>query len=428
MVITKSQLKITEASLQELIPADYNPRSWTEGSLQTLVDSIRSYGPIVPLIVNSALGRENTIIGGHMRLEALKKLGYKTVPVIYVNIPDIEREKELCLRLNRNIGQWDYGKLAQNFTIDTLLEVGFDEIDFSNIYDDLLEVENDDFDVAKELEEIVNPTAQRGDCYQLGSHRILCGDSTNEEDVKTLMEDEKSSFIYSDPPYNIRISYDKGVSGKRSYGGKQVKDNKSDLEYESFLKRSIQNALSVATDDCHLFYWCDQRYIGLLQKLYIDLKIDPKRVCLWIKNAANPTPKIAFNKIFEPVVYGVRGKPYLAKNANSFHEILNKEVSNGNRLIDDILDLLDIWLVKRLPTAQYQHATQKPPELHEKPLRRCTKAGDIVLDLFGGSGSTLIACEQLKRKAYLIEIEPIFIDLIIKRYEKLTGIKARKLN
>ena len=108
-------------------------------------------------------------------------------------------------------------------------------------------------------------------------------------------------------------------------------------------------------------------------------------------------------------------------------EILNKEIGSGNRAVDDILDGLDIWLARRIHNSLYEHPTEKPPTLHEKPLRRCTKPGDVVLDLFGGSGSTLIACEQLKRRAFLCEVEPIFCDLIIRRFEALTGTKASLL-
>nr|VFK30694.1 MAG: DNA methylase [Candidatus Kentron sp. LPFa] len=133
--------------------------------------------------------------------------------------------------------------------------------------------------------------------------------------------------------------------------------------------------------------------------------------------------------MYEPCVYATKGKPYLNKDLTKFTEILNPEIETGNRAIDDILDIFNIWLVKRLPTTYYEHPTQKPPKLHEKALRRCTKPGDKVLDLFGGSGSTLIACEQLKRKAYLVELEPIFCDLILKRFKTLNPTThVQKLN
>jgi DNA modification methylase len=148
---------------------------------------------------------------------------------------------------------------------------------------------------------------------------------------------------------------------------------------------------------------------------------------MWIKNNQNPTPQIAFNRMYEPVVYGIVNKPYLSTIKNT-SEIMNKEIENGNRTIDDILDMIDIWLVKRLPATQYEHPTEKSPTLHEKALRRCTKINDVVLDLFAGSGSTLIACEQLKRRCFTVEINPIFCQLTINRFEKYANIKAKKLN
>jgi len=238
---------------------------------------------------------------------------------------------------------------------------------------------------------------------------------------------KKAQAIYTDPPYNIALDYDKGIGGKGRYGGK-VDDSKTDDEFRDFLRKALTNGLAVCDKDAHVFTYCDQRYIWLLQTLYTELGIKPKRVCLWIKNGGSPTPQVAFNKQFEPCVYGTIGSPYLSDKALNLSEILNKEVGTGNRTIEDILDMIDIWLVKRLSGTEYQHPTEKPPTLHEKALRRCTRPGDLALDLFGGSGSLLIACEQLKRSAYLIEREPIFVDLIIRRYEKLTNQKAKKLN
>jgi DNA modification methylase len=166
----------------------------------------------------------------------------------------------------------------------------------------------------------------------------------------------------------------------------------------------------------------------MVQDLYRELGIENKRVCMWVKNGQNPVPGVAFSKCYEPCVYGTVGNPYLSKSLQNLNEVMNKEIGTGNRLIDDILDELDIWLVKRLARNEYEHSTSKPPTLHEKAIRRCTKPGDIILDLYGGSGSTLIAAEMLKRRAYLTEIEPRFCQLIINRYEKLTGQKAKLIS
>ena len=190
----------------------------------------------------------------------------------------------------------------------------------------------------------------------------------------------------------------------------------------------MQNGLSVTKPDAHLFFWCDERYVWLFQELYKELGIDSKRLCIWIKDNASPTPQLAFNKITEFCAYGVRGRPFLSDKIKNLNEVMNKELSTGNRLSEDILDLLNIWLVKRLPGNQYDHPTQKNPQIHEKALRRCTRPGDIVLDLTCGSGSILSACHQLKRTAYVSDCEPIFCQLTINRFKQISNDKIKKLN
>lgn len=226
-------------------------------------------------------------------------------------------------------------------------------------------------------------------------------------------------MIYSDPVYNIHIDYAGGFNGKKGYGG-NVNDTRTFEEYKTFIRDSLQCALSVSRQNIHVFYWCDSVYIGLIQEIYRSLGVVNKRVCLWLKNNQNPVPKVAFNKVYEPTVYGVRGKPYLAENITNTHEVLNKEAGTGNEL----LEFTDVWTSKRLASKDYEHATSKPPTLHEKAIKRCTKPNDIILDSFLGSGSTLLAAEQLGRRVYGCELEPRFCDLIIKRYEALTGNKA----
>ena len=301
-----------------------------------------------------------------------------------------------------------------------LMDIGFDNNDLSQIWDENLETEDDNFDTEKELEKIKIPKTNVGDVIQLGPHLLICGDSTNLDVVQKLTTEKTVTMAYCDPPYNISLDYNKGIGGKGNYGG-QINDNKTESEYREFLKKTIQNGLKISKPDCHIFYWNDENHIGLVQGLFTELGIENRRTCLWIKNGFSPTPNVAFNKSYEACIYGTIGKPPISENPKNLNEILNKEIGSGNRTIDDILDLLNIWLVKRLPGGEYEHPTEKSPTLHEKALRRCTGVGDTVLDLFGGSGSTLIACEQLKRKCLMVEYEPIFCDLIISRYQKLTG-------
>lgn len=427
MMQQKPNLSVHYIRTSALKPAGYNPRRWEDSAVRQLKESIKRFGLVDPLIVNSAPNRKNIIIGGHFRLRVAKELGIERVPVVYVNIADVKREKELNLRLNRNTGDWDL-ELLKEFDIEALLDVGFDDSDLSAIWDDVLEIEDDNFDIEEELSKIGIPKTKTGQLFELGSHRLLCGDALEPKDVAKLVGKRQVSMVYNDPPYNISLDYNRGIGTKGKYGGTKTKDNKSRGEYKGFIQKALENSLGVTRPDAHIFTWCDENYIGMIQKIYQNTGISPKRVCLWIKNNQNVTPQLAFNKAYEPCVYGIIGKPYLSEKIRNLNEVLNKEIGSGNRLLDDIEDYLNIWLVKRLPAADYEHPTEKPPTLHEKPLRRCTKPGDLVLDLFAGSGSTLIACEQLKRTAYLMEIEPIFCDLIIRRFERISNARAKLLN
>jgi site-specific DNA-methyltransferase (adenine-specific) len=411
--------------VRDLVPHTKNPRSLSEKQQKDLEASISKFNYVELVAVNS----DNTVLAGHARLKVLIALG-RAEEAIDVRVPSRTLSPKECeeylLRSNKNTGSWDY-ELLQAFDTSFLLNIGFDDTDLSNIWDDVLELEDDDFNEEKELEKAKKTSIKVGDRFTLGDHSLICGDSTDEVVVKTLVGEVRIDTIYSDSPYNINLSYDKGVGNKQSYGG-DVDDNKSDAEFRAFTVKTLANGLSVIKKDAHVFWWCDQRYVGMIQSVYQELGIKYKRTCLWIKNGFSPTPQVAFNKCYEPCIYGTICKPYLSDKQRKLHEILNTDVGTGNATVDDISDMIDIWLAKRLSGDEYEHPTQKPITLHERPLLRCTKVGDNVLDLFGGSGSTLLACEQLKRKAFLVELSPIFCQLIINRYEKFTGNKAVKLN
>ncbi len=234
------------------------------------------------------------------------------------------------------------------------------------------------------------------------------------------MDGAKADLIDDDVPFNIRLPYDK-------YGG-TYEDDKTDEEYETFVKTIMQNALSVAKNDAHIVFWCDERYVWLLEVLYKKFRIDSKRLLVWCKNNSSPTPSCAFNKVTEFAVYGTIGTPFLAQNITNLNQIQNHEMTTGNSLHDEIMDFFNIMLTKRLPSNKYEHSAQKDPSIHYKVLKRCTRVGDVVLDLTAGTGSLLIACEQLKRIAYVCELDPKFCQLIINHYEALTGDKAKLIH
>lgn len=412
--------------VKDLIPADYNPRDMTEKERQDLANSIEEFNEVEPVVVNTGK-RKDVLIGGHQRVKHYADIGKETVDV---RVPSrelsLEEEQRLNLRLNRNVGHF-VGEKLKELDLTMLLEVGFDDDDLAMLWDDVDTVE-DDFDVERAVKEIKVPRIKEGEIWQLGDHRLMCGDSTNPDDVSELM-DVKADLIYCDPPYNIGLDYNKGIGGKGDYGGgySSKKDSKKDEVYYEFIKHTVENAIQNSKKDFHIFYWSDERFINVIQNIYNTLGIDNRRVCLWIKNSFNVTPQVAFNKVYEPCVYGTRGKPKLNKNIRNLNEILNQEVGSGNQVIDEIMDIITIWLVKRDNTQQYEHPTQKPVSLNEKPIKRCTSPGDVMLDLFGGSGSSLIACEQLGRKARMMEIDPIFATVIVDRWEAFSSKKAKKI-
>ncbi len=421
-----TKIKITYVPIDSLHPSPVNPRLWSDKARQDLRESIKRFGLTEPLLVNAYPKRKNRILSGHFRWTIAKELGLTIVPVVFVSIASEKKERELLLRMNANGGAWDY-ELLQSFQIDLLLDVGFDSSDLSMVFDDNLDVEDDRFDEEKELEAAKTTDIKPGDRFMLGKHHLICADALDPNTAKTLMGEVRADMINDDLPYNIGLSYEKGVGGKARYGG-HTNDNKTEAEYRTFVKTVMQNALSVAKPDVHAFFWCDERWVFLFQEIYRELGVDSKRLCIWLKDNSSPTPQIAFNKVTEFVVYGTVGRPFLSDKVRNLNEIINKEVSTGNRLTDEVLDMFNVWIAKRLPGNEYAHPTQKPPTLHEKALRRCTRPGDAVLDLTCGSGSLLSACEQLKRTAYCADIEPVFCQLVINRFKNISHEKVTKLN
>ncbi len=413
-----------ERKVNDLIPNEANPRTISSKQLEDLKRNIGRFN----LVEIPAIDRDGRLLAGHQRVKAMQLLG-RGEEMIPVRIPSrklTESESRRYLVASNALGgSWDFEKLRA-FDAKLLLDIGVDDATIAAAWDSALETQDDGFDIKKEIAKIKKPKSKVGEIYQLGPHRLAVGDATDPAVLKKLFGTDRAAMIYSDPVYNLSIDYGRGVGGKKNYGG-NVNDTRTPQEYRAFLKAGMEAALSVAHKDAHVFYWNDEAQVGLVQDLFAELGLTNRRVCLWIKNGQNPTPGVAFNKAYEPCIYATRGKPYLAKGITDLNEVLNKEMGTGNRLIEDIIDNFNIWLSKRIAGQEYTHATSKPPTLHQKAIKRCTKVNDIILDSFSGSGSTLIAAEQLKRRAYVAELEPLFADLTIRRWEAITGNKAKRI-
>jgi hypothetical protein len=342
------------------MPWKQNPRKISEKQLSDLRKSLERFN----LMSIPVIDLDNRIVSGHQRIKILQMLG-RGEEMIDVRLPNrklTEKEyQEANLRENANIAEWDFDKL-RSFDLGTLSAIGFEDDLLAELWAETLEANDDDFNVEKELTKIKKPETRLGDLIIMGQHRLIVGDSTDPAVLKKLFGKEKASMIYSDPIYNIKIDYNAGIGGKRNYGG-NVNDSRTDEEYKEFLKKSLVAGLSVTKDDAHIFYWSDETYIWLMQTLYREFGISNKRVCLWLKNGQNPTPGVAFNKCYEPCTYGVQGKPYVSKNLQNLNEVMNKETTTGNNLLEEVLG---IWSVKRLSGKDYEHATSKPPKHRHK--------------------------------------------------------------
>lgn len=415
------KLKVEYVDINILLDAEYNPRAMTEKEALDLANSMDEFDIVEPLVVNNAPERMNIIIGGHRRKDIAKAKGYKEVPVVYINIPDIEKERELNLRLNKNVGHWDWGQLA-NFDPAMLMGVGFDPNELDLHFD--VTTKEDDFDVEKEYEKIETPVSQYGDVYQLGSHRLMCGDATKVEDVEKLMAGNKADLIYTDPPYNVNYTSQGGNSySEGKYKGKKIfNDNKGDDEFVAFLTHALTNAFNFSHEHANIYCWFAMTNYRLFRASLENAGFKYMQTCIWLKEHMIFSMGWYFHRVYEPVMVGYK---------NWKTKYTNKKYSKERDIWDldrvEFEQRLNVWYVERDNTNKYEHPTQKPVRLPERALRRTSERGHIVLDLFGGSGSTMLCAEQLGRVCYSMELDPKYCDVIVGRYERFTGGKAVKL-
>ena len=380
--------------------------------------SLQRFNVADPLIVN----KDNTIIGGHLRYEELMKK-YGKDYVVDVRVPDrklSEKEvSELNLRLNKNTGEWDFDLLGK-FSPELLKEVGFTHEELRFILDPV--VKEDNFDAEEEYKKIKKPQTKKGDLYKLGIHRVMCGDATNIGDIEKLMDGERGNLVFTDPPYNVNYRSPSGSSyAKGKYKHKPVfNDNLSDEKCLEFYTSVLKNLYSITADDAPIYWWYAGRNFHINIQAFKNSGWHYSQSLVWTKNGIVICPSQDYHRCYEPCMFGwKKGKQhYVNKVVKKVKEVFNLD-------FDDFLLLLDFWYERRDSTLSYSHPTQKPVRLAERALKKHSRLGDIVLDVFGGSGSTLIACEQLGRRCFMMELDPVYVDVIVKRWEKFTGEKAK---
>ena len=386
-------MEIKELPLKELKPAAYNPRKKLkkgDKEYEKIKQSLLKFGYVDPIIVNEDL----TVIGGHQRLTVLKDLDYETAKCVIVDLPK-EDEKALNIALNKITGQWDEALLADllldlqesDFNLDL---TGFEppEIDdiLSNVHDK--ELSEDEFDVEEELKK---PTVSRhGDIWQLGKHRVICGDSTKAETYKQLLDDRKANLVVTDPPYNVDVE---------ETAGKILNDNMSDGDFYQFLLSMFTQVENHMEDDASIYvFHADTEGLNF-RKAFKDAGFYLSGCCIWKKNSL-VLGRSPYQWQHEPCLYGWKKK--------GKHQWFSDRKQTT------------IWEYDR-PKSSKDHPTMKPIQLMAYPIQNSSMRGTIVLDSFLGSGSTLIAADQTGRVCYGIELDEKFVDVIVKRYIEVTG-------
>lgn len=439
-----NQLKIQTVNINDLKATEYNPRKWSEGAIEQLKESINKYGLVDPLIVNGAPNRKNTVIGGHFRLKVAKNLGFTEIPVVYIDIPDIDKEKELNIRLNKNLGEWDLELLAK-FDESLLGDIGFTSEEIDQIFD--LDIDTpEQFNLKKELEklDIKKIEAQKGDLYQLGESRLMVGDSTIEKDIVKLMNGERADMAFTDPPY--RLSYLKGgIRHGKPTEGFGAKRNRKYLETDqlpkNFTELWMENIAKVAKPDFSIIcfeawhnireiwgeiekYWrvrnmiiwrLPNRHQGFAAKYKFFSKYDAAMVGASGIIEYNLEPEEGpLQEEYETALYATSGKPHW------------EGYDKGKKI--QPTDYVEFQASDEKHSGQGVIFGTKPIEILIPYIKVLTKRGDLIVEPFCGSGSTLIAATKLKRRCYLMEKSPVYAEVAIKRWEKLTGQKREILN
>ncbi|MCX5698980.1 MAG: DNA methyltransferase [Candidatus Omnitrophica bacterium] len=405
-------MRIEQILLDDYVDSPDNPRiMFKKGdpAFESLSQSIDEFDYLQPLIVNNRTGQ---IISGHLRKRVLKSKGIDKAEAVIVDFDTI-KQRSAVIAFNKISGSWDFGKLAS--VLDELSKIpdfdvnvtGFNTTEIGQIFDRYLEPKDaDDYDFQSTLDNIVEPVTQKGDLIQLGPHRILCGDSTDSNDFKILMNGEKADILDTDFPYNVSYMQKNNrpsvnTRPKKSRKWDQIySDSLPQSEYELLMKKVMVNIKNYLKPGSPVYIWQGHRQIPPLYQILLDLGFHTSCIVCWMKEAA-VISYADYSFRSEHALYGwLEGAPH--------YWVGPPGESN-------------VWEMHRDPTKNYIHPTQKPVELAARAIRNSSKRGDIILDTFLGSGSVLIACESLSRRYYGLELDPRFIDGLVFRYINYVG-------
>lgn len=422
------KVKILYKKIDELVPYANNPRH-NDGAVDAVAESIKEFGFKVPIIIDE----DGEIIAGHTRLKASKKLGMEEVPCIVAS--DLTPEQVKAFRLADNkvgeLATWDFELLESELeAIESfdMVDFGFDESEIKENFED------DNFNLEEELEEAAEkePITKRGDIYKLGEHFLICGDATNGDDIKKIANPDGVDLVVTDPPYNV------DYVGKTKDKLKIKNDSFEDEEFFTFLEKAFENIKHFLKPGGAYYIWKADSKKSVFSEVLKKVGIEEKQNLIWVKNCL-VLGRQDYHWKHEPCLYGWKegAAHYFIDeftNTTVYDDAPNLARMSKEELKDYVKTLLSVIedrttiLREDKPSSSRLHPTMKPVPLIAKQIKNSSRKGEIVLDIFGGSGTTLIACEQTGRKARLVELDPVYCDVIVKRWEEFTGEKAVKIN
>lgn len=417
--------------IKDLKLLESNPRKISRDQMDKLVKSITDnpdYFEARPLILSDRTG-ELVIIAGNQRYKAAKKIGMKEVPTFLLSGLSEEREREIVIRDNVSNGEWDNDILRDEWGMCPLEDWGV-SVDWK-AEEEPKEAKEDDF--SEEDAEQAPAICKKGDIWQLGEHRLMCGDSTENQDVEKLVGGGTVDLWLSDPPYNV--AYQGGTKDKLTIAN----DNMNSDDFLEFLTKAFSLCESVLKKGGAFYIWFASREHINFEKALNKVGLQVRQELIWNKNAL-VLGRQDYQWKHEPCLYGwkegathyfidCRTKTTVQEDSVEL-DLTKMKKEDMKKLLESILKspIPTTIIDENKPTRNGEHPTMKPLKLIGRLILNSSRERESVLDTFGGSGSTMMACEQLNRKCYMMELDPHYCDVIIARWEKLTGKQAVKIN
>ena len=413
------KIKTFEANLGDLVPTSNNPRQISKKDFETLKRSMSEF-PEMRQIREVVVDENLRILGGHQRIKALEALGEKTVPVKQVIGLTEKQKREFIIKDNIANGEWDLDILANEWDKDEVMNWGLELEDWAEETPEIIEDEVPD--PPKEAK------SKLGEIYQLGNHILMCGDSTSATDVNFLLGDNLADCLFTDPPYNVNVHNSQGMTIQN--------DNMDSGEFRTFLDMAFKNASDHLKLGGAFYIWHADGESVNFRESALENGLETRQCLIWVKNSFN-FGRQDYKWQHEPCLYGWKnGAGHYFVEEYNHPTVIEDELdldklskAEMKKLLDEIYsdNIKKTIIHEDRPLKNDLHPTMKPLKMCADLIRNSTKENEIVLDLFGGSGSTLMVCEQIGRKCFMMEYDPIYTDVIIERWENFTGEKAIKI-